>query len=229
MSDGDEVTCIDKKDDKFIVTSKTGDHESKTMIIATGRKPKLLGVAGEKEFKNKGVTYCATCDGPLFSGKDVAIIGGGNSAMDAVMQMMAIASHVYIINTDKDLSGDLIMKGKIEDAKNVTILNNAQIREISGSRFVEKITVDDGSKKSLDVQGVFVQIGSTPVKEVGECEGLALNDDNEIIVNARCETNIPGLFAAGDVTDIPEKQIITAAGHGCIASLSAFKYISKKI
>ena len=229
--ENDEVTCIKRIGEIFSVKTPTSEYMAKAVIIATGRKPRLLGVPGEKEFKNRGVTYCATCDGPLFAGKDVAVIGGGNSALDATLQLINIANRVYLININKALEGDEIMIEKVKNAKNIVeILNNTETKEILGSRFVEQIRIfaDKTDDRLLDVQGVFIEIGSIPVKELGECEGLQLNEYDEIIVNKRCETNIPGLFAAGDVTSVPEKQIIIAAGQGSIASLSAFKYISKK-
>ncbi|HHQ44944.1 MAG TPA: FAD-binding protein [Candidatus Altiarchaeales archaeon] len=230
LSENDEVHCIKKDGATFKIEAKSGAYKAKTVVFATGRKPKELGVNGEVEFKNRGVTYCATCDGPLFAGKDVAVVGGGNSAMDSALQLMNIAKKVYILNINDDLAGDEIMKEKLQSAKNVEIINGAQTKEIAGGKFVEKIKVSvDGVEKSLDVQGVFIEVGSLPVKAPVECKhlGVELNQYGEIRVNARCETNVPGFFAAGDVTDVAEKQIIVAAGQGCIAALSAFKYISK--
>lgn len=227
LEENTEVLRVDKTNNHLKVKTPKNEYLSKTVIIATGRKPKLLGVPGEKEFKNRGVTYCATCDAPLFAGKDVAVIGGGNSAMDATLQLMAIANKIYLININDDLAGDEIMIEKIKNSDKVTIFNNTITKEILGDKFVKsiKVLVNKSEEKILDVQGVFVEIGSIPVKD--PTYNVDVNQNNEIIVNERCETNIPGLFAAGDVTNVPEKQIIVAAGQGCIASLSAFKYISK--
>lgn len=225
--EGKSVDSVSYSDKMFIVKSEGQSYDAKSVILAAGRRPRELGIPGEREYKNKGVTYCATCDGPLFSGKDVAIIGGGNSALDAALQMLPIANRVYIINVNKSLSGDNIFIEKISSSDKVEIINNAVSKEIFGETFVKGIKIEIPSKdkiqeRIIDVEGVFIEIGSLPVEI--DCNA-AVNKYKEIIVNERCETNIPGLFAAGDITNIPEKQIIAAAGHGCIASLSAFKHI----
>lgn len=228
IKENTEVLCVRKLDNNFRVETDKGEYECLTAIVATGRKPRLLGVPGEVAFKNRGVTYCATCDAPLFAGKDVAVIGGGNSAMDATIQLMSIANKIYLININNNLAGDEIMIEKIKKSDKVEILNNTKAKEIMGDKFVNniKLQVNKSIERILDVQGVFIEIGSMPVKGPG-C-GVNTNEKDEIIVNERCETDVPGLFAAGDVTDVPEKQIIVAAGQGAIASLSAFKYLSKK-
>ncbi len=190
----------------------------------------MLNIPGEKKFKNKGITYCATCDAPLFAGKDVAVIGGGNSALDAAIQLINIAKKVYLININDSFQGDEIRLEKVRNSDKVEILNSTETKEIIGHEFVKKIkVVKDSEEKILDVEGVFIEIGSTPslIPVKAPDSELELNQYKEIVVNEHCETNIPGLFAAGDVTNIPEKQIIVAAGHGCIASLSAFGYLSK--
>jgi alkyl hydroperoxide reductase subunit AhpF len=184
-----------------------------------------LGVAGEKEFKNRGLTYCATCDGPLFAGKDVAVIGGGNSALDAALQLIKIAGKVYIINNTASLGGDLIMRQKVETAGNVVIKNNSKVTAVLGSKFVEKVRVLDGNKEEeIPLQGVFVEIGLIP--NAGFIKDVEKNSRGEVKINSRNETNIPGIFAAGDVTDVSEKQIIIAAGEGSKAALSAFAYLA---
>ncbi|MBD3261980.1 MAG: thioredoxin-disulfide reductase, partial [Candidatus Altiarchaeales archaeon] len=173
--------------------------------------------------------YCATCDGPLFTGKDVAVIGGGNSALDAALQLKSIAKKTYVININQEFTGDPVMIDKLEGAENVEVIHNAATQEISGGDFVSGIKILEEGKnmKTIPVEGVFIEVGSIPTSQLAKCEGLEFNDQNEITVNNRCETTVPGLFAAGDVTNVPEKQIIVAAAQGCIASLSAFKYLSK--
>ena len=225
-----EVLCVGKVGDGFKISTPDEEFEAKTVIMATGRKPRMLGIPGETEFKNKGVTYCATCDGPLFSGKDVAVIGGGNSALDAVLQLIPIANKIYLISVDKEFIADSVMMEKAKNSGKVEFFSNTITKEIMGDSFVNrlKIMVNKQEERILDVQGVFIEIGSVPVKSVAECEHVNINEYNEIIVNDKCETNIPGFFAAGDVTNVPEKQIIVAAGQGCIALLTAFKYLSKK-
>lgn len=226
LRQNEEVLCVEKHENHFSIQTIKGTYDSKTVIMATGRKPRLLGIPGEKEYKNKGVTYCATCDGPIFSGKDVAIIGGGNSALDATLQMINIANKVYLININDELSGETVLIDKVKNSDKVEILNKTKTLEIKGETFVNSIVVENKEKRVIPLQGIFVEIGSVPVKAPA-CGNIELNKYDEIIVNDKCETNVPGLFAAGDVTNVPFKQIIVAAGQGCIASLTAFQYIQK--
>jgi alkyl hydroperoxide reductase subunit F len=215
-----------KKKDVVKIRTNKDEYEAKTAIIASGKRSKELGVPGEKEFRNRGLTYCATCDGPLFSGKDVAIIGGGNSSLDAALQMINIAKQIYIINVTPQLSGDAIMQEKVKASKKVSILNNARVTAILGDKMVKGIELKIAkTEKILPVEGVFVEIGLVPNSEF--VIGLEKNESGEIKVNSYNETNIPGIFAAGDVTDVPEKQIIIAAGEGSKAALGAFRYLAQ--
>ena len=208
----------------FLVKTDKDSYQTKTVIVASGKRSRELGVPGEQEFKNKGLTYCATCDGPLFAERDVAVIGGGNSALDAALQLIKIANHIYIINFTDNLTGDGIMQEKIRANNKVSILNNSWVKEILGDSFVQAIKIEEGKKeKILDVQGIFVEIGLIPNSDFAV--DLEKNERKEIVVNQRNETNIPGVFAAGDVTDVPEKQIIIAAGEGAKAVLSVFRYL----
>ena len=209
-----------------IVKTNKGTYESKTVIIASGARSRELGVPGEKKFKNKGRTYCATCDGPLFSGKDVAVVGGGNSGLEAVLQLIKIARHIYLIDIAPDLSGDPIVLEKIKAGENVTILTNTQVISVLGDKMVNAIKVKTEDKeKILAVEGIFVEIGLIPNSEfAGELEK---NKRGEIKVDIHNETNIHSAFAAGDVTNVPEKQIIIAAGEGAKAALEAFRYLSR--
>ena len=208
------------------------DYEAKAVIVATGVRPRELNIPGEKEFRNKGVTYCTTCDGPLFGGKTVAVIGGGNSALEAALMLADIAKKVYVLNILSNFTGDAILVENLRTKKNVEIIHNADTREIFGKEFVIGLKYKDnspnggGEEHKLEVEGVFVHIGVVPNSALvpPETERNALG---EIIVNKNCETNIPGLYAAGDVTDIPFKQIIIAAGQGAIAALSAVNYLNK--
>ena len=206
------------------VKTTKGLYEAKSIIIASGKRSRELNVPGEKEFKNKGLTYCATCDGPLFSRKDVAIIGGGNSALDAALQLMRIANKVYIINIAPELTGDTVMREAVQGSDKVSIFNNTKVEEVLGDRMVSAIRIKREDKENLlSVQGVFVEIGLIPNSDF--IPGINKNNSGEIIVNSRNETNIPGIFAAGDVTDVPEKQIVIAAGEGAKAALGVFKYL----
>ena len=206
------------------VKTTKGLYETKSVIIASGKRSRELNVPGEKEFKNKGLTYCATCDGPLFSGKDVAVIGGGNSALDAAIQLIRIANKVYIINIAPELTGDAVMREAVQGSDKVSVFNSAKVEEVLGERMVSAIKIKKRDKESLlSVQGVFVEIGLIPNSDF--IPGINKNNSGEIIVNSRNETNISGIFAAGDVTDVPEKQIVIAAGEGAKAALGVFKYL----
>ena len=226
LKENEQVIDIKKIDNKITVKTDKGSYESKTVIIASGKKSRELNVPGEREFKNKGLTYCATCDGPLFSGKDVAVIGGGNSALDAALQLMKIARHTHIINITSALTGDAIMREKVEASENVTVMNNSGVTAIVGDKMVTGIKIERQNKEELlSVQGVFVEIGLIPNSEF--TNDIEKNQWGEIKVTNYNETNIPGIFAAGDVTDVPEKQIIIAAGEGSKAALSAFRYLAQ--
>ena len=225
LKEQEVVTDIRKTGGIILVRTDKGAYEAKTVIVASGKRSKELGVPGEKEFKNRGLTYCATCDGPLFSGKAVAVIGGGNSALDAVLQLANIASKVYLVNITLGLTGDAVMRQKVEENRIVQILNNAQVTAITGDKFVSGLKIKkDDQEEPLSVQGVFVEIGLIPNSDF--IQGIEKNKFGEINVNSRNETSIPGIFAAGDVTDVPEKQIIIAAGEGSKAALSVFRYLA---
>jgi alkyl hydroperoxide reductase subunit F len=224
LKDNEKVIELEKTGDKAVVKTDRGVYEARTVIIASGKRSKELNVPGEKEFKNKGLTYCATCDGPLFSGKDVAVIGGGNSALDAALQLIKIARHIHIVNITEHLTGDPVMQDKLKQAQNVTVLNKTQVTAVLGDKFVTGIKVKkDAAEQTISVEGVFVEIGLIPNSEFAA--ELDKNQFGEIKVNCYNETSVTGIFAAGDVTDVPEKQIIIAAGEGSKATLSAFRYL----
>ncbi len=226
LKENEDVVDIKKKNNVVWVKTDKGAYEAKTAIIASGKRSRELNVPGEKKFKNKGLTYCATCDGPLFSGKDVAVIGGGNSALDATLQLINIANHIYLINITSNLTSDGIMQEKVNGSEKVSVLNNTRITAVLGDKMVNAIKIKTAEKeKIISVQGVFVEIGLIPNSEFAK--ELEKNERGEIKVNLYNETNIPDIFAAGDVTDVPEKQIIIAAGEGSKAALSAFKYLSR--
>ncbi len=215
-------------DGSFLVKSKTGDYTARTVIIATGVHPRELGVPGEKEFRNKGVSYCTVCDGPLFSGKIVATIGGGNSVLESALMLSDIASQIYVINKNATFKGDQILIDNLNQKKNVEIVYSVNTMEITGSSFVSGLKYKDsnGTEKELAVEGVFVHIGMIPNSALVP-DGIEKNNFGEIMVNKNCETNIPGLYAAGDVTDVPHKQIVIAAGMGTCALLSAVNYLNR--
>ncbi len=217
---------VEFEDGIFKVRTEDSDYLGRTVIVATGRRPRKLNVPGEEKLKNRGVTYCVTCDGPLFEGLDVAVIGGGNSGLEAALQLVKIANSVKLIEIAPQLRADKVLIDKLKDSSNVEILTNTKVLEIIGDNVVAGIKVLMGDQKvTLPVQGVFVEIGSTPNSDV--VDFVEKNPWGEIIVNCRCETSFSGLFAAGDVTNVPEKQIVVAAGEGCKAALSAFKYLQR--
>lgn len=229
--DGVTVESVNKRDDGFFdikAAGGAGDYSAKTVIVATGVRPKELEISGEKEFRNKGVSYCTVCDGPLFKDKIVAIIGGGNSALESGLMMSDIAKSVFVINKNPVFSGDNILTDKLKDRKNVKIIYEADTREIIGNGFVKGLKYLDkiGNMEALQVNGIFVHIGMIPNSQIAPAE-VAKNKFGEIIVNKNCETSIAGLYAAGDVTNVPFKQIVIAAGQGCIAALSAVQYLNK--
>ncbi len=221
------VTRLEKKEDLIYVWTGKGEYRAKAAIIASGKRSRELGVPGEKGFRNRGVTYCATCDGPIFESKDVAVIGGGNSALDAALQLIKIAKSVAVINVTDSLAGDAIMLEKVEASDKVKIYNRSKVTSVFGDKFVKGVTIDhDGREVSLPVQGVFVEVGLVPNSEFAA--GLEKNARGEIIVNCQSDTSMPGVFAAGDVTNVLEKQIIIAAGEGAKAALRAFGYLSQR-
>ncbi|MFH2033105.1 MAG: FAD-dependent oxidoreductase, partial [Candidatus Margulisiibacteriota bacterium] len=224
---GVEVKKIEKADGGFrVVLTKGEPLLGKTVIVASGKRPRMLGVPGENKFRNKGVMICATCDGPMFADKQVAVVGGGNSALDAALQMIRIASKVYLVNVNKELTGDAVMIEKLKSAANLEILNSTKTLEIVGDKFVKALKVEQGGKsRELSVEGVFVEIGLIPNSQV--IDFVDKNELGEIEINCAAETSCPGVFAAGDVASVPEKQIIIAAGDGAKACLSAFRYLSR--
>ncbi len=226
LKENEEAVELEKKGDLIHVKTTKSDYEAKAVIIASGKKVKELDVPGESEFKNKGVAYCVVCDGPLFSGKDVAVVGGGNSALDAVIQLMNIADKIYLVNVTDHLTGDVVMQEKIRGNKKAFILNNAKVEAILGDKFVTGMDIDiRGKKQRLDVKGVFVEIGLMPNSWFAK--GIYKNGKGEIEVNCANETNVAGVFAAGDVTNVSEKQIIIAAGDGAQSALTAARYLSR--
>ena len=211
----------------FKVNTEYAAYHGKTVIVATGRKPRGLKVPGEEELKYRGVTYCATCDAPLYTDRDVAVVGGGNAGLEAVLQLTKIAKSIQLIELKPSLSADKTLIEKARASEKVKIRTNTAVTEITGQNVVEGIKIrKNGAEQLLPIQGVFVEIGSEPNSDVADFTETTRN--GEIIVNCACETNIPGLFAAGDVTNVPTKQIVVAAGEGCKAALTAFRYVSQR-
>lgn len=228
---GDRVISLSLSDRGFEVRTDKGEiYHAKAVIIATGKRPRPLNVPGEQRLRARGVTYCSICDGPLFSGQKVAIIGGGNSALEATDDMLKIAEHVYLVSLTP-LTGDRILIDKVMDAPNLTIFLEHEVLEIEGISEVQGIRIRDlktKHEKRFSVGGVFIEIGLIPNSEPFK-ELLPLNPNGEIVINFANETGIPGLFAAGDVTNVPEKQIVIAAGEGAKAALQAHHYLQRLV
>jgi alkyl hydroperoxide reductase subunit F len=199
--------------------------KSKTVIISTGARWRNLGVPGEAEFKNKGVAYCPHCDGPLFKGKHVAVIGGGNSGIEAAIDLAGIVGHVTVFEFMPELKADKVLQDRLYSLPNVTVNKNVQVKEITGTDKVNGITYVDratNEQQHLELQGVFVQIGLVPNTEFVDVEKDRFR---QILIDGHNSTNIPGVFAAGDCTNSAYKQIIISMGAGANAALGAFDYL----
>jgi alkyl hydroperoxide reductase subunit F len=226
---GSEIKSLIRVHGGFEIEVEDGTkYVGRTVLISSGKRPKMLDVPGEERLRGRGVTYCEVCDGPLFQGMEVAVIGGGNSALEAAIDMSKIARRIYLTSLTP-LTGDHILREKVQEAGNVTVLTEHETLEIAGEQTVSAIKMRDlksGEEKDLKVEGVFVEIGLIPnsdfVKGI-----LTLNDLGEIMVNCMCETSVPGLYAAGDVTNVPAKQIVVAAGEGAKAALQAHQFLQK--
>jgi alkyl hydroperoxide reductase subunit F len=226
---GEEVVALSRLDTGFEVKTANGDsYQAKAVIVATGKRPRPLNVPGEEQLIGRGVTYCAVCDGPLFTGQKVAVIGGGNSALEAADDMVKIAEHVYLVSLTT-LTGSQILIDRVVDSPNLTVFKEHEVIAIEGESRVEAIVIRDlksDGEKTLKVGGVFIEIGLLPNSELtGRI--TKLNDLGEVEINCANETVVPGLFAAGDVTNVVEKQIVVAAGEGAKATLQAHKYIQR--
>jgi alkyl hydroperoxide reductase subunit F len=211
-----------------IETASGGVMKARSIIIATGARWRNMGVPGEQEYRTKGVTFCPHCDGPLFKGKRVAVIGGGNSGIEAAIDLAGIVEHVTVLEFASELKADSVLQAKARSLSNIDIILNAQTLEVKGDgskmTSLEYKDRTDESVHSLEVAGAFVQIGLLPnTNWLGDT--VARNRMGEIEVDARNETSVKGVFAAGDCTTVPYKQIIISAGEGAKAALSAFDYL----
>ncbi|MBC3764739.1 alkyl hydroperoxide reductase subunit F [Neptunicella marina] len=202
--------------------------QTKTLLLATGARWREMNVPGEKEYRGRGVAYCPHCDGPLFKGKPVAVIGGGNSGIEAAIDLAGIVSHVTVLEFDSKLRADEVLIRKAKSMPNIDIIVNAQTTEVTGNgEKVTGLTYTDrvsGDSKAVELAGIFVQIGLVPNSEFLK-DTIELTNRGEIVTGPRGETSVPGIFAAGDVTNVPYKQIIIAMGGGANAALGAFDYL----
>ena len=224
----DEVTGIEQVGDLFVVkTSWSGDFRCRAVILAIGAEPRKLGIKGEEEFRGKGVSYCAVCDGPLFRGRDVAVVGGGNSALDAALYLSGLAKTVYLIHRRSEFRAVKALVDKVNERSNIVKKLNMTPVEIGGGRFVEWIKVRDvnsGVEEQINVNAVFIEVGRRVNSDF--LRGFVeLDEQGQIVVDSLCRTSRRGVFAAGDATIIPYKQVVIAAGDGAKAALSAYEYL----
>ena len=229
----DEVTKVGKREKFFFVNTKSKNKfKAKAMIIASGADPRPLEVPGEKEFLGRGVSYCVTCDGPLFEGKTVAVIGGGNSAFEAAIFLVKLARKIYILEYGENVRADAENQERVKKTGKVEIITNAQVMKIQGKQFVNSLIYEDrktGKEKKLLVEGVFIEIGFQPATSFVK-DLVDFNERDEIVVEFETsQTKTPGLFAAGDCNVGKFKQIITACGEGAKASLAVYDYLQNKL
>ncbi len=227
----EKVEDVKKKGKDFLVKTKKGDYNGKTILFATGTKWKKLNVPGSIELENKGVNYCALCDAPLFMDKIVGVVGGSDSAAKDALVLAEHAKKVYIIYRGEKIHPEPINYEKIKKNKKMIIINNTNVTKVNGTNRVESVILDrdyEGSRE-LKLDGLFVAIGHIFLSELADKMGVKLNKKGEIIINHKtAETNVDGIYAAGDVSDKPFKQLITGVADGCTAAYSAYEYITKQ-
>ncbi len=221
----DEIRSIEKLNNHFILHSFFSKFKTYTICIATGSERRKLGIPGEEKFAGRGVSYCATCDGPFYKDKTVCVIGGSDSAAKEALFLAQNVKKVYIIYRGEEIRAEPINKKRVYENDKIEIINNTNITEIKGNEKVKSIMFDNG--REFEVDGVFIEIGSIPASDVVKDLGVKLNEKNEIIINRKSETNVPGIYAAGDVANAPFKQAITGVAEGVIAAYVIFDYLKK--
>ena len=224
------ITKLNLKGEEKIVTTDKGAYSAKALIIASGSRYRELGVPGEREFRGRGVSYCGLCDGPLFKGKRILVVGGGNSALITTLYLAGLAAEVKIAHRRDSFRAEEALVRAIEKKENVKILWDTEVKEIKGEKLVNK-TVLLNSKtqmtQELQVDGIFVQVGEDPNSQLAKEASVAVNEDGYVIVDMLQRTNILGVYAAGDVTSHPVKQVGTAVGQGITAATQAYGYIRR--
>jgi len=230
IKEGSEVKKITVENEHLIKVETGKSYQAKALIIATGRNYKKIGITGEEEFIGKGVSYCVTCDGPLFKDKKVAVIGGGNAGLEAALDLLNYASQIYLLEFLPQLTADESLQERVKNNSKINVLTNVAVEEIKGDRLVKSLVYqegDSGQNKEIAVEGIFIEAGtiadSFVVKNV-----IELNQEGEIKIDAQNKTSVRNIFAAGDVTDVSAKQIVVAAGEGAKAALSAYQYLTTK-
>jgi thioredoxin reductase (NADPH) len=225
------IADIEKNPDgTFLLKGTEGAYRAKSVIIATGTKVKKLEVTGLKQFDNRGVQYCALCDGALFKGKDVAVVGGSDSAAKEAIVLSRYARKVYLIYRGDSIRPEPSNRDRLKELPNVELVLNTNITEFKGEKFLQKVALDRPykSQQELDLSAVFIAIGHIPLSEIVKGLGVKTNPHGEIIIDRDSRTNVPGIFAAGDVVDTKFKQAIVGVGEAVVAVYSAFLYVSAK-
>ena len=221
----DEIRSVERINDHFVLHSFFQKFKAKTVVFATGSERRKLGIPGEEEFTGRGVSYCATCDGPFYKDKIVCVIGGSDSAAKEALFLSQNVKKVYIIYRGEEIRAEPINKKRVEENEKIEIIYKTNITEIKGDKTVKSVIFDNG--KEFEIDGVFIEVGSNPNSNLAKRVGIKTNEKDEIIINRKSETNVPGMFAAGDVADAPFKQAITGVAEGVIAAYSAFDYIKE--
>jgi thioredoxin reductase (NADPH) len=219
----DEIRSIETTKDHFILHSFFQKFKARTVCIATGSERRKLGIPGEEDFAGRGVSYCATCDGPFFKDKTVCVIGGSDSAAKEALFLAQNTKKVYIIYRGEDIRAEPINKKRVLENDTIEIIYKTNVVEIKGDGMVKSVMFDNG--KEFKVDGVFIEIGTIPNSDLAKRVGVKTNEKGEILINRKSETNIPGIYAAGDVADAPFKQAITGVAEGVIAAYSAFDFL----
>jgi thioredoxin reductase (NADPH) len=230
IHDLETVTDLTLADEKKIVTTQKATYEAKAVILAMGSHYKEIGVKGEKEFRGKGVSYCGVCDGPFFKGKKVLVIGGGNSACITTLYLSGLAGQVTVVHRREAFRAEELLVSDIASKSNVNVIWNTEVEEIKGDRQVRTVALKNnltGEKSELVVDAVFVQVGEAPNSQTAKTAGVETDEVGYIKINIKQETNILGVYAAGDVTNHPIKQVGTAVGQGITAALEAYAYIRR--
>jgi thioredoxin reductase (NADPH) len=226
----EKVVSLELKGEKKIVETDKATYETKTVVIASGTRYRELGIPGEKELRGRGVSYCGVCDGPLFKNKRVLVVGGGNSAVITALYIAELASEVKLTHRRGMLRAEEALVEALKNKRNVEILWNTEAKEIEGANVVGKALLFDnkiGETKELEVDGVFIQVGEDPNSQLAKKAGVNVDGEGYIIVDMRQRTNMAGVYAAGDVTDHPVKQVGTAVGQGITAALEAYGYVRR--
>jgi len=221
----DEIRSIEKVNDHFELHSFFQNFKAYSICIATGSERRKLGVPGEDEFAGRGVSYCATCDGPFYKDKVVCVIGGSDSAAKEALFLSQNTKKVYIIYRGEEIRAEPINKKRVYENDKIEIIYKTEITEIKGEGSVKSVIFGNGTE--FEVDGVFIEIGSIPNSDLARRIGVNINEKGEIIINRKSETNIPGIYAAGDVADAPFKQAITGVAEGVIAAYSSFDYLKE--